>query len=64
MKLSWAMTNPFKGAALSDTDPSHYAVGVAVAHAGAVGESSAASGLTGWQRVTTDEGLYSGEKIS
>lgn len=51
VRLSWTMTNPFKGAALSDTDPSHYAVGVAVA----------ASGLTGWQRALAYEGLCSGE---
>lgn len=51
VRLSWTMTNPFKGANLSDTDPSHYAVGVAVA----------ASGLTRWQRALAYEGLCSGE---
>jgi len=51
VRLSWSMTNPFKGASLSDTDPSHYAVGVAVA----------GSGLTGWQRAKVYEGLCSGE---
>jgi uncharacterized repeat protein (TIGR02543 family) len=51
VRLSWTMTNPFKGANLSDADPSHYAVGVAVA----------SSGLTGWQRAKAYEGLYSGE---
>lgn len=50
VNLSWPMDNPFKTAALTDTDPSHYAVGVTVDE----------TGLTGMKGFFAYQGLYAG----